>query len=255
MFEAFFNLKLAQPKLKTKLKKVALRPGSNNLAEFLTLQTARATWKSLKWARRKKISELNSTALFYELLLDNKELNFIFSRAIIDIKEVKKVLKEYLKKDFVRASFIEKFKTRETLFSDDFKETIFESLKIAQKKEHQRIETGDLIIALSRTNPVFREILVKSEIKSEDIEKLSYWQERIEKELAQKKRFWDLENLNRKGSFAKNWSAGYTITLDKYSFDWSRAARLESFGAMVGHKKKFLGWKGFFLDWKLIMFY
>jgi len=238
IFEAFFNLKLAQPELKIKLKKVALRPGKNNLAEFLNLQTARAVWKSIKWARRKKTSEINSSALFYELLLDNKELSFIFSRAIINIKEVKKVLKEYLRKDFVRASFIEKFKPREVLFSDDFQETIFESLKIAQKREHQRIETGDLITALSRTNPVFREILVTSELKSEDIEKLSYWQERIEKELAQKKRFWDLKNLNRKGSFAKNWSAGYTITLDKYSFDWSRAARLERFGAMVGHKKE-----------------
>ncbi|MCK4453729.1 ATP-dependent Clp protease ATP-binding subunit [Candidatus Parcubacteria bacterium] len=238
IFEAFFNLKLSQPELKIKLKKVALKPGKNNLAEFLTLQLAKAVWKSIKWARRKKLSEINSTALFYYLLLDNKKLNFIFSRAIINIKEVKKVLKEYLKKSFINASFVEKLKPREVLYSDDFQETISESLKIAQKREHQRIEIGDLITALSKTNPVFREILVKSELKLEDIEKLSYWLERIEKEIEQRKRFWDLENLNKKATFAKNWSAGYTITLDKYSFDWSRTMRLEGFGVMVGHKQE-----------------
>ena len=238
IIEAFFQLRLSQPELKTKLKKAALRPGKNNLAEFLDLHSAKAVWKSIKWARRKKLSEINSTSLFYELLLDNKKLNFIFSRAIIDIKEVKKALKEYLKKGFTKASLIEKFKPRELLYSDNFQETILESLKIAQKREHQRIETGDLITALSKTDPIFREILVKSEIKSEDIENLSYWLERIEKRLASKKRFWDLENLNKKGSFAKNWSAGFTITLDKYSFDWSRTAGLEGFGVMVGHKKE-----------------
>jgi len=238
IIEAFFNLRLSQPELKIKLEKVALKPGKNNLAEFLTFQTAKAAWKAIKWAKRKKSLEINSTAFFYFLVLDNEKLNFIFSRAIIDVQKVKKILKEYLKKDFIKVSFIEKFKPRKEIYSDDFQETIFESLKIAQKKEHQRIEIGDLIIALSKTNPLFREILLNSELKSEDIENLVDWQERIEKKLVQRQRFWDLENLNKKGSFAKDWSAGYTITLDKYSFDWSGAVIREGFGEIIGHKKE-----------------
>ncbi|MGB2762286.1 MAG: ATP-dependent Clp protease ATP-binding subunit [Minisyncoccales bacterium] len=234
----FFNSKLAKPELPAELKKIALNPGKNNLAEFLSFEAAIAVWKALKWAKRKKTFELDSTALFYELILGNKNLNFIFYRALIDIKEVKKTLKEYLKKDLIKASLMEKLKSRQEIYLDDFQETITESLKIAKKREHQRIEMFDLITALSKSNPIFREILIKSELKSEDIENLSDWLERIERKAAKRKRFWDLTNLNKKGSFAKDWCAGYTITLDKYSFDWTNAMATDGFGEIVGHSNE-----------------
>lgn len=234
----FFNSKLAKPELPAELKKIALNPGKNNLAEFLSFEAAVAVWKALKWAKRKKTFELDSTALFYELILGNKNLNFIFYRALIDIKEVKKALKEYLEKDLIKASLMEKLKSRQEIYLDDFQETIAESLKIAKKREHQRIEIFDLITALSKSNPISREILIKSELKSEDIENLSDWLERIERKAAKRKRFWDLTNLNKKGSFAKDWCAGYTITLDKYSFDWTNAMATDGFGEIVGHSNE-----------------
>lgn len=80
--------------------------------------------------------------------------------------------------------------------------------------------------------------MIKSELKSEDIENLSDWLERIERKAAKRKRFWDLTNLNKKGSFAKDWCAGYTITLDKYSFDWTNAMATDGFGEIVGHSNE-----------------
>ncbi|MCK4520471.1 ATP-dependent Clp protease ATP-binding subunit [Candidatus Parcubacteria bacterium] len=239
--EEFFNLKLAQPELEAELKKIALRPGKNNLAEFLSFESARAVWNALKWTKRKKTFELDSTALFYYLILGNENLNFIFYRALINIKEVKKALKEYLQKDLIKAPLMERLKARQELYSDDFQETIIESLKIAKARGHQRIEIFDLTTALSKANPIFREILIKSELKSEDIENLTDWLERIERKANKRKRFWDLTNLNKKGSFAKDWCAGYTITLDKYSFDWTSAMAADGFGEIVGHSNEVFG--------------
>jgi len=246
IIESFFNLKLKQPRLRpafTKvsagkqgyggqakiLEQVALNPQDHNLAEFLSFETARAVSKAKKFSKSKKLSEINSSALFYFLLRDNPKLEFIFLRALLNLKEIKKILKSYL--ESLKG---EKFK--ET-YSTDFQNAILESLKIAAKKSHLRIEIGDVISALSRHDPIFNKILVDFKLKTEDIENLTWWIESLEEKLAKSKKFWEYENLLRKGTLAKEWTAGYTLTLDKFSIDWTERIR----GTMpetIGHKEE-----------------
>ena len=238
IIESFFNLKLKQPKLKMKLKDV--RPEEFNLAEFLSFESARAVSKAKKFSKSKKLSEINSSALFYFLLRDNPKLEFVFLRALLNLKEIKEILKCHLdslkSEEFKEIHPVRKAISNE-VYSVDFQNAISESLKIAAKKSHLRIEIGDVITALSRHDPIFNKILVDFKLKTEDIENLTWWIESLEEKLAKSKKFWEYENLLRKGTLAKEWTAGYTLTLDRFSIDWTERIR----GVMpetIGHKEE-----------------
>jgi len=227
--ESFFNLKLKQPKFKAEFKEVVSNPADYNLAEFLSFETARAIAKARKFCKSRKLAEINSTALFYFLLADNPKLNFIFARALLNINEIEELLKSHL----------ESLKTEifEEKYSADFQNVISESLKIAAKKSHLRIEIGDIITALSRHCPIFNKILNDFKLKTEDIENLTWWIESLEEKLAKSKKFWEYENLMRRGTLAKEWTSGYTINLDRFSIDWTERIR----GTMpetIGHKEE-----------------
>ncbi len=227
IIESFFNLKLKQPKLKMKLKDI--KPEEFNLAEFLSFESARAVSKARKFSKSKKLPEINSSALFYFLLRDNPKLEFIFLRALLNLKETKLILKSH-----IGSLKGEQFKE---VYSVDFQNAILESLKIAAKKSHLRIEIGDIITALSKHNPIFNKILVDFKLKTEDIENLTWWIESLEEKLAKSKKFWEYENLLRRGTLAKEWTAGYTLTLDRFSIDWTERIR----GTMpetIGHKEE-----------------
>jgi len=247
IIESFFNLKLKQPRLRQGyggqakiLEEAALNPQDHNLAEFLSFETARAVSKAKKFSKSKKLSEINSSALFYFLLRDNPKLEFVFLRALLNLKEIKEILKCHL--DSLKSEeFKEIHPVRKAIsngvYSVDFQNAISESLKIAAKKSHLRIEIGDVITALSRHDPIFNKILVDFKLKTEDIENLTWWIESLEEKLAKSKKFWEYENLLRKGTLAKEWTAGYTLTLDRFSIDWTERIR----GVMpetIGHKEE-----------------
>lgn len=208
VIESFVNSKLKQPKVRISLKEVILDPEQYNLAEFLSFEVAKAVYKSLKFTNFRQI---DSNHLLYFLLADDPKLNFIFYRALLDIKETKEKLKKTIK---------EVSTSKETdLFTESFQRVILESLKRAQEADRQVIEIGDVISALAKYDSVFQEILLMSKLKPEDIENLVRWLEKVQDMTLKSKRFWEYENLAKGGTLAKEWTAGYTITLDKFSTD------------------------------------
>ena len=215
LIESFFNSKLKKPNLKIKIEQALSNPEKYNLAEFLSFEVAKAIWKS----------ENNLSKLFYYLLSDNPELNFIFNRALLSTKEIKKILKDNLK-------------TFQPQQREDFEKFIFEALKVAQKKDHQKIEAGDILTALAKYEPVFKQILIEANLKVDDIEDLTQWLERLKEEIEERKRFWEWKNLIKIGSLAKDWTAGYTVTLDRFSVDISEMVRNQGFPEIIGHQKE-----------------
>jgi len=181
---AFFNSKLKNPQI---------RKDSSNLAEFLSFEAAKVVQKSR---------------------LVDPRLDFVFSRLLLDPKEIRKI-----KIDFQP-------------------ELILEAKSVAQKKNHQRIKSGDLLIALAKTDPLFKKILIENKLRVEDIENLTWWLESLEKRLASRKKWWEYQNLIRKGTLAKEWTSGFTLTLDKYSIDWTEIARKKGFPEIIGHQKE-----------------
>jgi len=219
--ESFLDLRIKKPKLKVTLEEGVSRPEEYNLAEFLSFEAAKAVWQSKN----------NLTSLFYNLLKNNPELSFVFSRALLNLKEIKKVLKDYQEKAQIRdAEHLE--------MPEEFQMAILEALKIARKKGHQRIEIGDMTTAISRHDLIFKKILIDSNLKTEDIENLTWWLEDLKERIAEQKKFWEWKNLIKRGSIAKEWAAGYTPTLDKFSIDWSEIVRERGFPETIGHREK-----------------
>ena len=160
--ESFLNSKLKKPQLKVKINEAERSLEEHNLAEFLSLEAAKAVWKS----------ENNLSKLFYYLLSDNPELNFIFNRALLSLKEIKKILKAH-------------FTPQQNLA--EVQRTILDSLKIAKEKGHQRIEPGDILTALAKHDLIFKKILIDSNLKVEDIENLTWWLEDLEEGIEESK--------------------------------------------------------------------
>ena len=235
----FFNTKLKKPRLrhlgfggKAKLLEDAvLNPEKYNLAEFLSFEAAKAVSKSIEFAKRKNLPEVTTTLLFYNLLLDNPNLNFVFSRALLNLNGIKKTLKTILN-ELTFSTPVEKFNSR--AFSKDFQNSILEAFKIAQKNGHARVGKGDVISALAKYDLVFKQILIDANLKAEDIENLTWWLESLEKKIAERKKFWEWKNLIKRGAIAKDWAAGFTITLDQFSADWTEVVKKRGMEKIMG---------------------
>lgn len=233
--ELFFITKLRNPKLKVSLKEAGLNPQDFNLAEFLSYDSAVATRKAVNFTRSKGFNQVTSSVLFYKLIEKNKEFAFVFNRILVDIRNVKKLLKEYLQDS------IKKEKApggQGIIYTGDFQETMKEALKTAQAKEHSRIEARDLLVGLSKQDPIFKKILVSANLKTADIENLTWWLESIKERIAERKRFWERKNLIKRGSLAKAWSSGYTVTLDRFGIDYSEVVQKSGFPEEIGHLKE-----------------
>jgi len=190
----FLEAKLKKPRLNMRLREAALDE-DYNMAEFLSFESAKAVDSCLRFGP-------SSTHFLFFLLKYNSELNFIFSRLLLDMNKIEKEAKKFFKKDEI-----------------SFNKTITESIKEAIKKKHERIMVGDILSALAKTDEIFRNILLISELKKEDVDNLVVWFENIKEKRRMSKRFWEYENLAKNGTLAKEWTAGFTITLDKYSND------------------------------------
>jgi len=233
----FFNLKLKKPKLKITIQESQKGPEEGNglpstrlynLAEFLSFEAAKAVFGAINFSKKRELSKISSEALLYFSLEKWPEANFIFSRALLPLKEIKKELKDYL--DNLKG---EKF---QQIFSEDFQKVILESLKFAQKGGRNFIKLEDILIGQSQIDPTFKKYLIAADLKTQDIESLVEWLESLKERISERKKFWEYKNLAKKGNLAKRWAAGYTITLDKYSIDWTDFIKRRGFEEIIGHK-------------------
>jgi len=197
--------------------KDALEKGTN-LAPFLNFNSAKYINKALKRNQFPSASIL----LYYFLDEKNPKIVFIFSRLLIDSKKLKAEVQKIMNSG-----------TKE-----EFESIIQEAGTIALKRGYDVIKEGDIIAVLSEKEPIFRQILIDLELQKEDIENLSWWVEAIDEKIKKSKRFWDYENLLKHGSIGGDWAFGYTVTLDRYSIDWTREIGTRGFEELIGHKEE-----------------
>ncbi len=224
LLEIFYN-SLIRPKLKFTINQVLSQTEKkHNLAELLDLEAAKAVWQTIKFAKAKKLDEIDSTLLLY-FLIENKgpQLSFIFFRANLDMNRIEKKLDR-------------KPGSGKLAFSADFQDVIVTALKTALSEDHNTVGAGSLMVGLAEHNSLLKEILVQADLKKDDIVNLSWWFSSIENKIARNKEWWAYENLLQYGSLGKDWASGYTITLDQYSIDWSVIGSKQGFGEIIGHK-------------------
>lgn len=206
---SFFETKLKKPTLDKNIQEALLE--DYNLAEFLSFESAKAANKAVRFGP-------SSTHLLYFLLKDSSKLERIFSRLLLDIEKVKKELKRSLK-----------------INEESFEKAIVESINIAVSKKHKRVTSGDLLSALAKVDETFKEVLLMNKLKKEDIDNLVIWLENIERKKMLARKFWRYENLAKRGTLAKEWTAGFTITLDQYSRDITDSIRKKDL-EFIGHE-------------------
>jgi len=229
--ECFFNIKLKNPRIKNTLGSAVLNPDEFNFAEFLDLEAADVIWHAINFSKKKRLSQIPSESiLFFILDSKDKEINFIFSRGLLDKKNIKNRLEGYLE-----GLKREKFSGE---FSADSNTVILEAAKFAHQRNQERIGVGDLLAAQAKIDPTFKKALIDSDTKKEDIENLVIWFESIEKKIEKKRKFWEYENLMSWGSIGRDWAAGYTLTLDQFSMDWLGGIKIYGIEEMVGHEKE-----------------
>ncbi len=229
----FFNFKLKRPRVKRVLEEAVFHPEECNLADFLSCAAAEAVYKSLLFAQKRKIPAVPNMLLYFILKKEGLKTKFIFARAGLDIEKIREELKNSLSQP-------ENNPAAKTEFSQSFLMVISEAAKQAQKQNRKRniIRTGDILVIQSKTNPIFKKELIDANLKTEDIENLTWWVEFLEKRIWENERFWDYRNLIKRGSICSDWAAGYTVTLDKFSIDWTEEVKRQGFEEIIGHQKE-----------------
>ena len=209
---------------------VGVNPDNYNLAEFLNFNAAIIILDSINFCKKKKIP-INSASLFYSAIKLSKDINLICFRLGLDTKKLQNDLKNYLEK-------IPKKNSDDDSFSEDFEKTIKLAIKVSADRQHNYIGEKEILAGLAREDEFFKKLLVDFDLKPEDVENLTSWLDSAE-DLAEKNRkFWTYENLLRQGSLGKDFSSGYTITLDKFSTDWRKVVSKWRFREIIGHKKE-----------------
>ena len=227
----FLKLKIKRPEIEISLSDVALDSNNYNLADFLSMESAEIIEEALKFCKKRKISEINSTALLYGALKVSKNIKLLFSRLGLDIAKLQADLKNYLEKQQRQKKFVESF-------SQDFEEAMNEALIVSNERKHKAIGEKEILIALARKNEFFKKVLVDYDLKKQDVENLAVWLDSAEQILELSKKFWTYENLSKQGSLGKDWASGYTITLDQFSTDWRNIVKKWTFREIVGHEKE-----------------
>ena len=216
LIDSFFELKLKKPKAPLTPWEFLNSQSNGNMAELLSFGVAKAIFQFQKFNK-----EGGSTILFYYLLFINPKLiNFVFGRLLLNHKEIKKTLKSNL------AGVIN---------SVSLEEIMKEALRIASEGGHDKIEVGDVLASLAKKDPVFQNILIGNNLQAQDIENLAWWFLSMVRKIEQSKKWWEYDNLIKKGTLAKEWAAGYTITLDRYCIDWTENAERQEFPEIIGH--------------------
>ncbi len=186
------------------------------MAEFLDFDSVKTISQTIRYSKSKEI--ILSKVLFY-FLLKHPKLHFILYRALLHPDQLK-----------------EKFKKETEQI--ELEKILLESLKSAILRSHSFIGIQDLFCGFIKLSQIFKQILIENNLKLGDIIHLAEWEEALEKRIKEREKFWKMKNLMMLGSIGKDWAAGYTVTLDKFSIDLGKVIRKRKFPQIIGHRKE-----------------
>jgi len=226
----FLGERLRNPKQDIGISEALGEPERFNPADFLGFEAALAAHQSIKFANSKNVQVTPSIFCLF-LLRNNKELEFVFSRGLLDLNAFLKDLKQ----DIKDAS---KIGESEEKYSKDFKDFIIKAITLASERGNIRVELADAFSCLPSFIPLFKRLLVKANLSEGDIANICLWLQSIKQRAQKRKRFWEKENLASHGSIARDFATGFTITLDQYSISWTERIKRGQSARIIGHKQE-----------------
>jgi len=213
--ELFLNIKVRNPQTPA---------GSENIADYLDFESALAIKEAKNVLIDWKISFIDATTILYALLKTNFLANIVMARLLIDHNRLISLMES-------------SFNIPHKLSSEDstLEQVMVQAKQIADLKKHPKITVGDILCSLAKNETFLKRELIEKDLRPEDIQAIVDWQERVERQKEQNRKFWEYRNMVKKGSMGKEWSAGYTITLDQYSIDWTETIKKQGYPETVGY--------------------
>jgi len=227
----FLEFKIKKSELNVKISDVVINPDDYNSAEFLSLDALDVVKGAIRFSKRRRISEINSTALLYSGLRISKEIKLIIYRLGLDSVKLQEDCKNYLEKN-------QRQKILTDSFSDDFQKVVKEAMVVSNERKHETIGVKEILVALARHDKFFKDTLINSDLRQEDIENITLWLDSVENVFELTKKSWTSENLARYGSLGKDWASGYTVTLNRFSIDWRDIVSKWRYREIIGHQKE-----------------
>ena len=117
------------------------------------------------------------------------------------------------------------------------RELLLVSWQKALAGNHAEVTDWDILMAVFASDKIFQDLLFEFEVEEGDLQAVADWQRRREREAKTRSRFWTRENLLNTRGIGKDWSAGYTVYLDRFVLDLSASVRVNKPpGHLYGHK-------------------
>ena len=226
----FTQTEIKKPETSISLSKVFDNPEGFNLAELSSFKMAEIFNDCINFCKKRKI-DVNSSALFYSAIKLSDDVDLICFRLGLNTKKIQDDFKNYSEKT-------QKQVQPSIIFSEDFQKTIIEAIKVAKDRGHNCIGEKEILVGLAKNDEFLKKVLIDFDLKEIDVENMTMWLDSAEDVAEKSKQFWTYENLSRQGSMGKEWASGYTITLDKYSINWTKIVSLWMFREIIGHKKE-----------------
>ncbi|MDP2934527.1 MAG: ATP-dependent Clp protease ATP-binding subunit [bacterium] len=213
---------------KSLVDRIALRSVKEiNLAHYLDFRVARATKRALVFCQKKGVP-LNIFAIIFCLWKDRRG-ELIFEKLGLNRNLFKEKLDAEIKK-------IKEDKSTET---ESVLAVFEEAAYFAINGFHRDIEIRDFLVAASELNSRFKEMLSVNEMEFKDVDHVTAWEDFTENEIKIRKQFWRLENLMKQRGVGKQWAAGYTVNVDKYSTEITEVIRRRNLSIhLIGHDKE-----------------
>lgn len=132
-----------------------------------------------------------------------------------------------------------KQKLKETKDGQEFINILEKAALLAAQNFHRHIEMRDFLVAAAEEDYNFRKILSINDLDSKDVDHVAAWEDFVEHEFKRRKQFWRLENLMKKRGIGKRWAAGYTVNLDRYSFEINDVIKKQDLSIhLMSHEKE-----------------
>ncbi|MDD5750511.1 MAG: ATP-dependent Clp protease ATP-binding subunit [Candidatus Pacebacteria bacterium] len=229
LINSFFNTCLKRTRPVYTLADFLARPDEFNAAGFLNFNGAKVLSRAFDVAGKSGLTEPTCAMLLFCLLsADDPEINFVFQRGGVDFSVLLRLLKSEL--SGIKEAVVKP--------AGDFQKVLLPATKAARERGAILISPGDLLTALAEVDESFQKFLTENDFTKQDVANLAGWLSRVLEAMDFKKRFWEEENLLRKGSVGREFASGYTIMLDRYARDIRKAIKKGGQQEVIGHRKE-----------------
>ncbi len=162
-----------------------------------------------------KISDFEVVRLLSKVNADTPDIHGLFGK-LLGAKRVGFILTEAgINEPFLQkiASGIEGQNPKETLFS-----SLVLAIENALAEKEQFITSADLFYGILKTNPNLESALLSLEMDETDLSNIVFWANNLFAKILYPKRMVEKMKMNQAG-LAETWTSGYTVFLDRFSFD------------------------------------